>query len=57
MLFDFELREGQDCPPDLPPPEFSEERKTGGLLFGLTKTIHHKGQYVVLDSGFCVLLP
>jgi hypothetical protein len=56
ILFDLELREGKDCPSELPPAEFSEEGIMAGLLLCLTKTIHHTACYVVLDSGFCVLL-
>ena len=55
-MFDFELREGKDHPSELPPAEFLEEGITAGLLLCLTKTIHHTSRYVVLDSGFCVLL-
>ena len=56
ILFDLELREGKDRPSELPAEEFSEEGKTAGLLLRLTKTIHHTARYVVLDSGFCVLM-
>jgi hypothetical protein len=54
-LFDFELVEGKDHPNELPPLMYVEFGKTGGLLLRLTKTIHGTGQYVILDSGFCVL--
>jgi hypothetical protein len=54
-LFDFELVEGKDHPNELPPLMYVEFGKTGGLLLRLTKTIRGTGQYVILDSGFCVL--
>ena len=56
ILFDLELREGKDCPSELLPAEFLEDGITAGLLLHLTKTIQHTARYVVLDSGFCVLL-
>jgi hypothetical protein len=49
-LFDLETREGVDCPSELPLAEFSESRKTGGLLLYWTKTIYHMGFYVSSPS-------
>ena len=56
ILFDLELVEGKDAPPERPAPEFeSLGGKTVGLLLRLTKALWATGKVVILDSGFCVL--
>jgi hypothetical protein len=54
ILYDLEMVEGDDAPPQIVP-DFSGHSKTAGLLLRLTRSIHHTAKYVVLDSGFCVL--
>jgi hypothetical protein len=46
--------EGDDAPPQIKA-KYSDQSKTAGLLLRLTSSIHHTANYVVLDSGFCVL--
>jgi hypothetical protein len=41
---------------ELQPAEVLEEGKTGGLLLCITRAIHYTGHYVILDSGFHVIL-
>ena len=55
IMYAIELVKGKDCPPQLAPEMFSEHGKTAGLLLRLTKSIHHSGRVVIMDSGFCVL--
>ena len=57
VCFALELMKGKDTPPQAPPLEFSAVwGKTASLLLRLTKSVHKTGRYVILDSGFCVLL-
>jgi hypothetical protein len=55
VLYQIELVEGKDQPRELGRKEYSEKGTTVGLLMHLTKPIWHKGNVLVLDSGFCVL--
>ena len=56
ILFAIELVQGKDYPVELGTPEFEAWLgKTGGLLLRMLKSIFNTGQYIVLDSGFCVL--
>ena len=56
IVFDVELAEGDNnAPPERLRPPHSDKGPTGGLLLRLTKTIHHTGKAVILDSEFCVL--
>lgn len=54
VMYSVEIVEGRDAPTTRNV-EFSELGKTVGLLLRLTKPIWHKGNVLVLDSGFCVL--
>ena len=56
ILFDFEIVEGTDYPTELVP-DFNDKGKTAGLLLRWTKSVHHTGRYVVLDSGFVFFRP
>ena len=55
VLYQMELVEGKDAPPERGDPEFNNTGKTVGLLLRLTKPISGTGKLVILDSGFCVL--
>ena len=47
---------GKDRPHELGPLEFEDQDKTVGLLLlHMLKGIYYSGQYVVLDSGLCML--
>jgi len=54
-MFNIELVEGKDCPPERPAPKFNEKGKTVGLLLRLCDSIYGTGKVVILDSGFCIL--
>ena len=57
IMFVVEMVEGKDRPRELGVREYeSDFGKTGGLLLRLLKTYFSTGRYVVLDSGFCVLI-
>jgi Transposase IS4 len=56
IMYAIELVKVKDRPQQLAPEKFSEHGKTVGLLLRLTESIHHSGQVVIMDSGFCVLL-
>ena len=49
-----EIVEGKDHPPQINE-RFSELGKTTGLLMRILECYFVTGQYVILDSGFCVL--
>ena len=55
VLYQMELVEGKDAPPERGDPEHNNMGKTVGLLLRLTKPISGTGKLVILDSGFCVL--
>ncbi len=52
-----ETVEGNDQPPQLGAPEFASKgnMRARGLFLHMTKPIFYAGQYVIIDSGFCVL--
>ena len=54
ILFSIELVEGKDSPPQVAR-EFNGNGKTGGLLMRILWPYFYKGQYVILDLGFCEL--
>eukprot|EP00977_Amphora_coffeiformis_P000513 scaffold130_cov151-Amphora_coffeaeformis.AAC.2 len=55
IMWQIELVEGKDRPPEMAPPEHADQGKTVGLLLRLTEPIWHSSRVVILDSGFCVL--
>ena len=46
--------EGKDTPPQILK-QFSQHRKTVGLLLHMLQLYFHTARYIVLNSGFCVL--
>jgi hypothetical protein len=54
ILYQMEMVEGKDRPPEIPA-QHDEHGKTSGLLLHLTSPIWATGKIVVLDSEFCVL--
>ena len=55
ILWQVDLREGKDRPPQAGDKEYDNLGKTAGTLMRLTKPIQGTGKLFVLDSGFCVL--
>ena len=55
IIWQVELREGQDHLQHLGNKENDDKGKTVGTLLHVTQPIHRAGRVVVLDSGFCVL--
>ena len=55
VMYQTELVEGKDCPPERPVKQYDELGKTVGLLLRLTRPIWGSSRLVILDSGFCVL--
>ncbi len=55
ILTQIELVEGKDRPAEMEAPEFDNKGMTVGLLLCLLQPYFTSCQYVVLDSGFCVL--
>ncbi len=53
-MFVMEMVEGKDHPPQIAE-RYSELGKTSGLLLRMLYSYFASGQFVVLDSGFCVL--
>jgi hypothetical protein len=53
-MFLMEMIEGKDHPPQIQE-QFNELGKTTGLLMRILECYFVTGQYVILDSGFCVL--
>ena len=54
IMFVIELVEGRDAPLKIPK-QFNTEKKTVGLLLRMLQLCFHTANYIVLDSGFCVL--
>jgi hypothetical protein len=54
ILFSIELVKGKDSPPQVAR-DFSANGKARGLLLRMLWPYFYMGQYVVLDSGFCML--
>jgi hypothetical protein len=54
IMFSMEMVEGKDHPPQVAE-RWSKLGKTMGLLLQMLATYFSTGQYVILDSGFCVL--
>jgi Transposase IS4 len=55
IMFEVEIVEGKDRPPERELPEYNHLGKTVGLLLRMTRSMWGSGKVVVLDSGFCVL--
>ncbi len=53
-MFSMEMVERKDHPPQVTE-RWSELGKTTGLLLRMLATYFLTGQYVILNSGFCVL--
>lgn len=57
IMFVIEMVEGKDKPAARGAPKYEAEYgKTGGLLLRMLESYFNTGRYVVLDSGFCVLM-
>ena len=54
IIFSIKLVKGKDAPPEADVP-YSPHGKTVGFLLRMLKSYFHMGNYVMLDSGFCVL--
>ena len=57
ILFGMEIVEGKDKPKQIGKDKYHEYGKTGSLLLKLCIHLFMNGKVVILDSGFCVLLP
>ncbi len=54
-MFLIELVKGKDRRNQLGPPEYDNHGcKTVGLLLRMLKSVFHSGQYIVINSGFCI---
>ena len=54
VMYQVEMVEGKDRPPELGVREFDEMGKTVGKMLRLTKPIWRTGTKVTMDNGFCV---
>ena len=54
-MFNIEMVEGKDHPPQIEETEYDKMGKTVGLLVHLCSSLFSTGKVVILDSGFCVL--
>ena len=55
IMWEIDLVEGKDRPRALGQQEFDNMGSTVGLLLRMLAPIFHKGDVVILDSGFCVI--
>ena len=55
IMFSMEMAEGKDHPPQVFE-NYSSLGKTSGLLMRMLTSFFSTGRYVILDSGFCVLM-
>ncbi len=54
IMFQVEVVEGKDRPPQLGRKEFEERGKTVGLMLQMSKNLWNTGKVVTMDSGFSV---
>ena len=54
ILWQMDLVEGKDSPPEIIP-KYNNQGKTVGLLLRVFEPIFTRGNVVILDSGFCML--